>query len=95
MTTAYDQLTEDYAYTSVQNEELLVNALVVNAQLLIKDKSLATAKKDLAEARTLLDMALPEMKKLNAEDADRLDARLDLVISEFGNDVKAAESDWP
>ena len=93
MTTAYDQLSEDYAYTSVQNQLLRVNALVVNAQLLINEKSLVTAKKDLAEARTLLDTVLPEMKKLNAEDADRLDARLDLVISEFGNDVKAAESD--
>ncbi len=93
MTTAYDQLTEDYAYTTVQNDLLRVNALVVDAQLLIKGKSLAAAKKNLAEARDQLDKALPVMTKLNAEDADRLDARLDLVISEFGNDVKAAESD--
>jgi hypothetical protein len=93
MTTAYDQLTEDYAYTSVQNALLRVNVLVVDAQILIKDKSMATAKKDLADARTLLDTVLPEMKKLNPDDTDRLDARLDLVISEFGNDVKAAESD--
>jgi hypothetical protein len=93
MTTAYDELVQDYAYTTVQNELLRVYALVVDAQLLIKDKNLVPAKKNLAEARDLLDAALPEMKKFDAANADRLDARLDLVISEFGNDVKAAESD--
>ena len=38
-------------------------------------------------------MCLPELTKVNKTDAERLNSRLDLVISEFGNDVKAAESD--
>ena len=93
MTTAYDQLTMQYAYTTTQNQLLRVYGKVVDAQMQIKDKDYTGAKKTLTEARTILDAALPEMKKANAEDADRLDSRLNLVISEFGNDVKAAESD--
>jgi hypothetical protein len=93
MTTAYDQLTADYAYATAQNQLLRMYSKVVDAQMLIKDKNYSEAKKVLAEARVVLDAALPEMQKVNADDADRMDARLDLVISEFGNDVKAAESD--
>jgi cell division protein FtsL len=93
ITMAYDNLTEDYAYTTAQNQLLRMYTKVVNAQMLIQNKKYADAKKELAEARTILDNVLPELAKVNDSDAERLDSRLDLVISEFGNDVKAAESD--
>ena len=93
MTTAYDDLTEDYAYTTAQNQLLRMYAKVVDAQMLIQTKNYTEAKKQLADAREILDDVLPELTKVNETDAERLDSRLDLVISEFGNDVKAAESD--
>lgn len=93
MTIAYDDLTEDYAYTTAQNQLLRMYAKVVNAQMLIQSKSYTEARKELADAREILDVIMPELTKVNETDAERLDSRLDLVISEFGNDVKAAESD--
>ena len=93
ITTAYDDLTEDYAYTTAQNQLLRMYSKVINAQMFIQDKNYTNAKKQLADARDILDDVLPELTKVNETDAERLDSRLDLVISEFGNDVKAAESD--
>ncbi|MBI9049345.1 MAG: hypothetical protein JEZ00_07995 [Anaerolineaceae bacterium] len=93
MTTAYDDLVEDYAYATAQNELLRIYGMVVDAQMYIQSKNYIEAKKKLASARNVLDVALPELRKANKADAERLDTRLDLVISEFGNDVKAAESD--
>ena len=93
MTTAYDDLADDYAYTTAQNQLLRMYTKVVDAQMLIQTKSYTEAKKELADAREILDDVLPELTKVNKTDAERLDSRLDLVISEFGNDVKAAESD--
>jgi hypothetical protein len=93
MTIAYDDLTEDYAYTTAQNQLLRMYAKTVNAQMFIQNKSYPEARKELADAREILDNIMPELSKVNETDAERLDSRLDLVISEFGNDVKAAESD--
>jgi hypothetical protein len=65
---------------------------VAAARLALDNRDGAAAQKALADARTILNQVLPEVKGIDANAATQLDSRLTLVVSEL-NDPATAQAD--
>ncbi len=90
--TRYDQSQAALKKAGMRVGLLQVANQVAAARLALDNRDGVTAQKALADARTILNQVLPDVKGIDANAATQLDSRLTLVVSEL-NDPATAQAD--
>jgi septal ring factor EnvC (AmiA/AmiB activator) len=90
--TRYDQSQAALKKAEMRVSLLQVANQVAAARLALDNRDGAAAQKALADARTILNQVLPDVKSIDANAATQLDSRLTLVVSEL-NDPTTAQAD--
>ncbi len=90
--TRYDQSQAALKKAGMRVGLLQVANQVAAARLALDNRDGAAAQKALADARTILNQVLPDVKGIDANAATQLDSRLTLVVSEL-NDPATAQAD--
>lgn len=90
--TRYDQSQAGLKKAGLRVSLLQVANQVAAARLALDNRDGAAAQKALADARTILNQVLPDVKNADANAATQLDSRLTLVVSEL-NDPATAQAD--
>jgi len=90
--TQYDQSQAALKKAGIRVSLLQVADQISAARLALNNRDGATAQKALADARTILNQVLPDVKSADANAATQLDSRLTLAVSEL-NDPATAQAD--
>jgi hypothetical protein len=90
--TQFDQSQAALKKAGMRVSLLQVANQIATARLALDNRDGAAAQKALADARTILNQVLPDVRSTDASAATQLDSRLTLVVSEL-NDPATAQAD--